>query len=339
MATRKLADVFTPEEFNQAVLIENTTKLNVIQSGLVQLDPLLSDYANSNSNTGTLNFDTDLGDDEPNITTDDPEDVASPLKTGKNQGNWIRNFWHQSWSAMTLARELHYSEQDPLDLIINRATNYWDRTTQKFVGSMIVGIVADNIENDSNDMVLDLSTSGTPDAENYLSSNKLIESEATMGDSVGELSMIIIHSVPYTRLRQLNLIDFESPAAQDTLFGLYQGKVVIVNDSSSLVGTNGSNATYDTILCGSGIFGMGTGMPEVPSELERNPALGNGGGEDVLHFRNTNIIHPYGFSFEGSPTDISPTRTEYEAHASWDRIYPRQKVPLVVVRANNAFVS
>lgn len=341
MATRRLADVFTPELFNEAVLIENLTKLNIIQSGLVTNDPLLADYANSDSNTGTLNFDDDLGDDDPNIQSDDPAVESTPLKTGSKQAKWIRNFWHQSWSAMTLARELHHSQQDPLTLISNRAANYWDRVYQRYAASIIVGIVADNIANDSGDMVLDLAVGdGTaPAVANYVSANSLIEAEATMGDSVGELSMMIVNSQVYTRMRQLDLIDFESPSAQDTLFGLYQGKTVIVNDSTALVGSDGTNAEYDTILAGQGVLGLGQGMPEIPSETEREPAKGNGGGEDILHFRNENVLHPYHFSYEGTPAGQSPTRTEFEAATSWDRINDRKNIPLVVVRSNNAFVS
>lgn len=341
MATRRLADVFTPELFDEAVLVENLTKLNVVQSGLVQRDPLLDDYARSDSSTGTINFDEDLGNEDPNIQSDDPAVTSTPLKTGTKQSKWIRNFWHQSWSAMTLARELHHSQQEALELIINRATNYWDRVYQRYVASIIVGLVADNIANNASDMVLDLAVGdGTaPAAANYLDANSLIESEATMGDSVGELSMIIINSQPYTRLRQLDLIDFESPAAQNTLFGLYQGKTVIVNDSDTLVGSDGTNAEYDTILAGQGLLGLGAGMPEIPSELEREPSRGNGGGEDILHFRNENVLHPYHFSYEGTPAGQSPTRTEFEAATSWTRTNARQNIPLVVVRANNAFVS
>lgn len=337
---RRLIDVFTPELFDRAVLLENTTKLRVVQSGLVVQDPLLQEYANSNSRTGTLPIDEDLGNDEPNIQSDDPEVTSTPLSTGTKEAKWIRNFWHQSWSAMTLARELHHSNQDPVTLIANRATNYWDRVMQRFVASIIVGIVADNIANDDGDMVLDISTADTPDDSNYVNAENLIAAEATMGDSIGELSMMIVHSQVYTRLRQLNLIDFESPSAQNTLFGLYQGKTVIVDDANNiLTGTNGPNATYDTILCGQGLLGLGVGMPLVPSEVEREPSQGNGGGHDILHFRRSDIIHPYGFSFEGSPAGISPTRAEFSDASSWDRIYDRQHIPLVVLRANNAIAG
>lgn len=342
MATRRLADVFTPALFDEAVLVENLTKLNIIQSGLVQRDPLLDDYASSDSNTGTINFDEDLGDQDPNIQSDDPDVESTPLKTGTKQSKWIRNFWHQSWSAMSLARELHHSQQEALDLIINRASNYWDRVFQRYAASIIVGLVADNIANDAGDMVLNLAlenSTGSPGAANFLGANSLVESEATMGDSLGELSMMIIHSQPYTRLRQLNLIDFESPAAQNTLFGLYQGKTVIVNDNPALVGSDGTNAEYDTILAGQGVLGLGAGTPDIPSELQREPAKGNGGGEDILHFRNENVLHPYHFSYEGTPAGQSPTRSEFEAATSWTRTNARQNIPMVVVRANNAFVA
>lgn len=338
MAERRLDDVFTPALFDQAVLVENTTKLNIVQSGLVKIDPLLDEYAAASSKTGTFPFDDDLGDQDPNIVTDNPDTESTPLKTSSKESKWIKNFWHQSWSAMTLARELHHSQNDPLDLIINRAQNYWDKVYQKFTSSIIVGLTAHNIASDSSDFVLDVSTSNTPNTANYLDSAKIIEGEAKMGDSVGELTTIIMHSQIYNRLRQLDLIDFESKSAQDTLFGMYQGKTVIVNDSASLVGTSGSNVTYDTILCGAGIMGMGTALPIVPSEVTREAAKGNGGGQDILHFRAVNIIHPYGFSYKGTPTSTSPTRAEFETANSWDRTWPQQKIPLVVVRSNNAFI-
>lgn len=343
---RRLADVFTPELFDSAVLLENTEKLRVLQSGLVTQDALLQEYANSNSKTGTIPVDRDLADEDPDIQSDDPNVEATPSKTTSAEGTWIKNFWHKSWSSMTLARELHHSNIDPLTLISNRASNYWDRQMQKYVANIITGIVADNIGNDDSDMVHDVSTDGSITEQHLPNAENFIAAEGTMGDSIGDLSMVILHSQVFTRLRQLQLIEYVRDADNNTLFPTYQGKTVVVADVQNiLTGTNGSNATYDTILCGQGLLGLGIGAPIVPSEVDRDAAKGNGGGLDVLHSRMHPIIHPYGFSYSrplegsGAAAGISPTPAEFAEAESWNRIHDRQHIPLVVVRTNNQLIS
>ena len=98
-----------------------------------------------------------------------------------------------------------------------------------------------------------------------------------------------------------------------------------------------SGLVYTTALFGQGALGYGNSQPLMPSELERNQSAGNGGGQDILHYRNNEIIHPNGFAFlsAGIAQGISATRTQLEAAAQWDRIYTQRKnVRIAFLRTN-----
>jgi hypothetical protein len=80
------------------------------------------------------------------------------------------------------------------------------------------------------------------------------------------------------------------------------------------------------ILFSTGVVAFGSGTPEVPSEMARKPDTGNGGGQDVIYSRSTDIIHPYGFAFDSSGVaGISATYAELNAASAWDRVYQNRK--------------
>jgi hypothetical protein len=199
-----------------------------------------------------------------------------------------------------------------------------------------MGILADNVANDSSDMVVNIATdaAGAPTDAELVSNDAILDAQQTAGDHQGGFSAIAMHSVVYSRLRKQQLINFIRDADNNTLFQTYGNLRVIVDDSlSAVAGTN--RVTYTTVIFGTGAVVAGMGRTAVPSELDREPSHGNGGGESILYSRRADIIHPLGFEFTSSSVaGQSATLAELATAANWNRVWERKNVPLCFLQTN-----
>lgn len=337
MATVQLADVYNPLVFSQAVQEKQIELNRFIQSGVAVVDPTLTAMASVGGNIGELPFYKPLGTEEPNYSTDNPATLSTPAKITSDKMVYRLAAQNKSWSVMDLARELALA--DPVEAITGRIAQYWATNNEKRIIQSIRGVVADNVANDSGDMVFDVSAAtdtAVTDA-NRVDADAIIDTVQTMGDHGEMLSAIAMHSVVYRRLQKLNLIDFIPDARGEVNIPIYQGKTVIVDDSLVGVtyGTTPVNVYYYTILFGAGEFVLGEGSPVMPSELQRNPDAGNGGGEWQIYSRRSDIIHPLGFKFTSSSVaGQSATQAELATAANWDRVYNRKAVSLAILKSN-----
>ena len=70
-----------------------------------------------------------------------------------------------------------------------------------------------------------------------------------------------------------------------------------------------------------------------PSELDRKPENGNGGGESLIYSRRADIIHPLGFEFTSSSVaGESANLAELATAANWNRVWERKNVPLAFLQ-------
>ena len=337
MAVVQLVDIYEPTAFNAAVQ-ESAIELNtLLSSGILIQDPRIDAMVEVGGMVGELPNFNPLTNDEPDYTTDNPAVDSTPANIDSATQIYRLVNQHKSWSTMDLARQL--ALEDPLGAITNRIGLYFATNTQNRLISSSLGIMADNIANDSSDMVVDifLETLVGQDATNFIHADAVIDAMATLGDAAGKVKAIAIHSVVYTTLQKLNLITYIPDARGEINIPTYLGLRVLVDDGLPVrVGTT-SGFVYTSILFGEGAFGYGTTAALVPSELDRKPAAGNGGGQDILHYRFNEIIHPQGFAFASAnqTQGISATRAHLELAAEWDRTYTERKnIPLAFLRTN-----
>ena len=296
MANVQLADIYNPLTFAPAEQ-EAQLELNAfLQSGVMVTDPRINAMASIGGNIGELPFFKPLGTQEPNYSDDNPANTSTPNKVTGAKMVWRLASQNESWSTMDLARDLALI--DPVGAITGRIGQYWATTNERRLIQSMLGILADNVANDGGDMLNTIATdaSGAPTADELISADALIDTEQTAGDHQAGFGVVAMHSVPYSRLRKQQLITFIRDADNNTLFSTYGGKRVVVDDSlPAVMGTN--RVTYTSIVFGVGAVAMGEGSVQVPSELDRKPAAGNGGGQQDLYSRRADIIHPLGFSF------------------------------------------
>lgn len=341
MATTKLADIYEPKPFNNAVYEAAIEKNAFIASGVMTNDPRLVNLASTGGQVGEMPHWNPLGTDEPNYSSDDETQNSTPKKVTTDKSLYRRAMMNQSWSVMDFTQELAGNVSDPLGAVTGRVGQYWATQTEKRVIQSALGVLADNVANNAKDMVYQVKDGADLDGAasivdaDKISGTVVVRGAQTMGDAKDSLAVLALHSVQHTTLQEQGLIkEHFDPETGALRYQSYLGYRVIVDDS--LPAVMGSNRiTYTGILFGAGAFGYGAGNPEMPSEIERKASSGNGGGETVIHTRRTDIIHPNGFSFlSASVAGESATRAELANAANWNRTYERKNIPLAFIQTN-----
>jgi hypothetical protein len=327
MAVTQLIDVIIPEEFT-AYQVENSLVSTALsQSGVVANHALIAAQLSAGAESFTVPFRNDLPDVEADFTNDDPTILSTPQKVSASKQTARKSFLHASWSEMSLASEL--SGDSALARIQDRVPAYRDRQIEKRVVNTLLGVLASNVVNNASDMVVDIS--GPSGASASFNGSSVIDTALTMGDRLGDVKMIAMHSHIYGEALKNDEITFFKPSENGVDLATYKGMAVIVDDNLTP-----ASGVYTTILMGPGALGYGMSAPRTGygTELFRVPAAGNGGGQTVLHSRVNVGIHPLGFAWSDGTggTAIagdSPSIADFAVAAHWTRaVSQRKSVPL-----------
>ena len=337
MALVQIADVVVPSVFTNYVQLLSTEKSAFVRSGVIERSPLLDALLAGGGRTFNVPHFNDLADTESNVSTDEAVGIndAVPEKITTGQEIAIRQSRNQVWSAADLASAL--AGPDPLAAIASRVADYWVRQEQSFVISAIRGVIADNIANDSGDMVnsIVIGGAGTLTAAHLFSAEAFIDTIQTMGDMGEDLVAIALHSVVYRRAQKNNLIDFIPDARGEVDIPTFLGRRVIVDDGLPAIDDGNSHYDYSSYIFGAGSVAQGVGSPRVGTEVSREPLAGRGGGQEFLTSRIEWLLHPRGTAWlSSSMADESPTNAEMIQAANWDRRFERKLVKLAELRTN-----
>ena len=334
MATVQISDIYNPLTFGQFI-DEDQIELNrFISSGILVMDGSITSQVGVGGNIGELTGFKPLGTDEPNYSDDVPGNNSTPKNTTKYTMTFRSAAQNQSWSTMDLSREL--ALKDPVAAITGRVGKYWATQNERRVIQSALGVLADNVANDSGDMLVDISSDvGTAilPAET-ISGNAVLDTLQTSGDHKQNYSGIAVHSVVFTSLQKQNLIDFIPNARGEIVIPTYMGLTVIVDDSlPAVMGAN--RIKYTSVLFGSGAFVGAQGRVENPTELDREASSGNGGGQSIMYSRRSDIVHPLGFSFlSAGLAGQSATQAELALATEWNRVWERKNINLAFLETN-----
>lgn len=326
----RISDVVVPEIFSPYVQQLTQEKSRLIRSGAIVSDEMLNrDLAGGGLTFNRPSF-RDLDDDEENVSSDDPNTNSTPNKIGTATEIQVRLSRNNSWSSMDLTADL--AGADPMAAIANRVSDYWVRRHQAAFLATINGVFADNAaaptagEHVQNDMTYDISGTAYGAGTTDFSAEAFIDATATMGDSLEDLSMVMVHSIVYARMLKNNLIDFIQDSANPLAVRIptFLGREVIIDDHMPQNG-----GVFQTWLFGRGAVLSGVGSPQVPTEMERKASAGNGGGQDVLINRVEWVLHPVGCAYVGTAPNGGPSNANTAnnlAHAdSWKRAFSERK--------------
>ena len=335
MATTQISDVYVPAPFDRQALLQTKVLSAFWNSGVLRTDPLLTEFAAGPGTVVEVPKLRPLSGDR-NIGSDNPASNSTPGKIGKDVEKAVKHFSNNSWAQMDLAAALT-DPKDPLNQLAVTIGGYWAREYQKILISSLKGVLADNIANDSGDMVYDIATddAGAVTAAEKVSHTAITRARLTAGDALGDLTAIAMHSAVYGTLLENDAIDFIPESEANPRIAMYGDLRVIVDDGLPVeVGTN--RLTYTSILFGAGSIGYAEATPKTPSEVDRDPSSGDGEGQEILYSRRHTVLHPFGFEFTAaSMAGKSPTNAELEAAANWNRVYPeRKQVPIAFLKTN-----
>lgn len=338
----QVVDVVVPEIFTPYVQQQTEEKARLVQSGILARNPLMDNLLAGGGLTFNVPSFRDLDNDADNVSADQVSDAIAwtqlsgtavganyptlndsiPLKVETDTEIAVRLSRNNSWSSADLAAALAGS--DPLNSIAGNVAFYWQRRLQAAFIATVNGVILDNVANDAGDYQNDISGAGFIDGVTNISAEAVIDTAVTMGDSMEALTGMMVHSVVFARMQKNNLIDFIPDARGEVQIPTFLGREVLIDDGMPVTGS-----VYDTWLFGAGFMQMGVGSAKVPTEVERKPGAGNGGGQEILHSRVEWSLHPVGHAYTGTAADGGPANgtgaNDLENATSWDRRFPERK--------------
>ena len=156
MATVQLADIYNPVPFAGLTARAQLELNKFIESGVAVRSETLQSMVSQGGNIGEITNFQPLGTDEPNYSSDDPAVNSTPKKISDETQKYRLASQNQSWSAMDLAIELGL--QDPVAAITTKIGQYWATANERRIIQSCMGILADNVANDSGDMLETVAT-------------------------------------------------------------------------------------------------------------------------------------------------------------------------------------
>jgi len=349
----QVTDVIVPEVFTPYVQQLTEEKARLIQSGILAVNPAIGGMLSGGGLTFNIPSFQDLDNDADNVSTDDVADrIAAtngsawpgtpldsvPLKVNTSQEIAVRLSRNNSWSSADLTSQL--ANADPMDSIAQRIAFYWTRRLQAAFISTYQGVSKNNGVDDAGDYANDIgggNGGAFVDGVTNFSAEAFLDAAVTMGDSMDMLTGVMVHSVVFNRMQKNNLIDFIPDAEGRVQIPTFLGREVIIDDGmpsgTGVVLDDGTASTvagmHETWLFGAGQGQLGIGSAKVPTETERLPSAGNGGGQEVLHSRVEWVIHPVGHAYVGTSPNGGPANgtgaNNLNVAGSWDRVYPERK--------------
>lgn len=335
MAQTKITDIIVPDVFNPYV-VERTTELtNFYMGGIVSNDAQLDALAQAGGTLINMPFWSDLtGESETLSDADNWALTPSKITASQDKAHLLAQ--GKMWAVNDLAKAL--SGDDPMMRVGDLVADFWARDMQRFMGSILKGVMADNAANNGGDMQINVAGATNADvtANTKFNADVFIEAQATFGDASTGLSGIAMHSRVYHNLKKVDAISFEKESMGDLEIETYRGLRIIVNDQLPFTAATGAGAIdaaaqYTSYLFANGAFGYGEGAAPVPSETDRDSAA----GIDYLITRRHYLLHPRGVKFNAASVAGSfPTRAELESAANWTRVYDRKHVRIASIVTN-----
>src|SRR5678815_3020414 len=236
-----------------------------MSAGIVTRNGVMAAQLKAGAHNFNVPFWNDLPDEEANIANDDPTSFSTPHKISAGRQLVRKSFLHNSWSQMNLASEIAGSDAE--QRIKDRVLAYWDRQLQKRLIASLVGMKAQNVADpvNPNDMVT---------VEAAFNAASVIKAAASLGEQMGEITAIAMHSDIYQRALTNDLIE----TIQDSQGGMIQtfrGLAIIVSDELPV----SDDDDYTSVLFGKDAFGYAVSAPNYSegTEIESLPSAGMGG--------------------------------------------------------------
>jgi len=312
----RVSDIIIPEIYARYLTEESIYKNSFLRSGIMVNSPQVSALVGGGGSIYNMPFFQQL--------TGSPQPIQSDTTMAAR-----RLMFGRGWSTEELASAL--AGEDIAGAIKGMVGDYWNRFLNNVLFSTVKGVIADNVDNDSGDLVNDITTSGTPGSSNKFNSDSVIDTVAKQGDRMDMFAGIVMNSVVYAQAQKNDLIDFIPDSQQGGIMASFMGLRVIVDDGLT-ADTDGLNSEYWTVLFRPGAILYGESANNItPFETDREAA----DSEDRIFTRRQFTMHPTGFRWiDNSVASDMPTKSEIEEAGNWDRVYEKKNCGFAVMISN-----
>jgi hypothetical protein len=343
-----IANILEPAIWSPYFTELTTAKSALVQSGIAGSSPEIDAAASQGGRTVEMPFWDDLAHDTSADTRSkvvtDTDDVLTPAGLTTDKDVAVKHFRAQAFATAPIVRFVAGS--DPAAVILGRFAEWWRKEEQRLLIQILTGVFTDATIAAalSKDAYQEDGVAAQSDPTKMIGSSLIEDTRFLLGDQFEKFTAICMHSVPFKRLRNLDLIDFVPVSTQNPLPGttggtkpMYMGLNVLVDDGMPAVAGTTSGYKYHTYLFGPGAFAR-TDIPldaQSPNiELYREPLKGKGAGRLSIITRRYFLLHPRGIKYDGSLAgEVSPSDAELAAD-NWAQVYQTKNIRIARLITN-----
>ena len=317
------------EVFNRDVMLSYRSEQPLARTPMMQTGAFVTDTAiDAKLRAGDIEFsiphvnpvDTNL---EANYSNTIYTDHASPRQITGGKTKARAAFLNEGFLESSLER--HLIGVSPLQLMQGMIDNMWAQQAEHRAVATVFGIrnLVMNNAGLKEQFVLDVSKTSSPNEASSWDVNQFIDAESLMVRGYRGQGAIVVHSKIAAKMRKQNLIERVTTSANLPPVDVYNGRAVIEDDESTVVGT-GVAAQYITYLMGAGAFGVGSTPGQEDLEYDRTANTGNGSGHTALWTRRDMLVHPQGFNFIADENTLTGGTEREAISASWTDLQKKE---------------
>jgi len=334
-----ITNIVEPAIWSKYFLEMTTEKSLLVQSGIAGTSPEIEAAALQGGRTVNMPFWDDLPHDTGSTTRSkvvtDTDDAIAPAGVTADSDIAVKHFRAQDFQVAPIVK--YVTGDDPAKMVLERYAKWWVKEEQRLLLKTLTGCFADSTVASAlqNSIAVEDYVSG---ADQLISSTAIEDTRFKLGDAYEKLTAIIMHSVPFKRLRNLNLVDFIPASEQNASpIATYNGMRVLVDDGMTVTAGSTSGNKYYTYLFGQGAIArqdipLESGDPNI--ELWREPKKGTGAGQLDLISRRYFILHPRGIKYVGSLSGVvSPSDSDLESD-NWTQVYLTKNIRIARLVTN-----
>jgi len=308
--TVKIADILTPENWNEYGVVRTSELSALWQAGIVAgMDGISLPNGGGTINLpffGDLTGDAELLSDSSPLT---PEGIGTGKQIAAVLGRG------KAWGVNDLAGV--FAGADPAEAIISLIAFYWARQMQAELIALLTGMFG---AASMAALVSDVSAEAAA-VDNSFNGDTFIDATQLLGDAKGQVSAIAMHSATEAYLAKAKLIDYETIDGKSDRVPIYMGKRVIVDDGLPV-----SSGTYTSYIFGGAVVGHTEGTIG-PEDLENDRDILQ--GDTVFAMRRRFLLHPKGMKWVGAPAGDFPSRAELAVGTNWERVFETKQIPII----------
>lgn len=314
MAITKLTDIAQfPVHISDYILQEAIETNAFFQSGIVTraVPAEVQAMLNAGGDTVTFPFFNDLTGSGQILHEGDNLTIGN-VTTGKGAAPVFER--GEVWGSNDLVAD--FLGEDPMRLIANRVSAFWNRHYSKnllAICSGAVGAVSANV----------LNISALEGAAAVIDGYSFIDAEHCLGDRRKKLKAVAMHSKVVAALRKQGLIEYRTESEGVAEKFAYYGDLRVIEDDIMTATAD----VYTTYLFAEGSVMFANGTVKTPEEVERNALID--GGQEYLVSRKRWMSAISGVSWKGTPAKKTASDAELATIGNWERKFDQKNIGVV----------